>query len=140
MICDMQRRGGKREDDEEEEEEARGTEAQCPAEVICLGSYRAYSHCWQSHMQTDTGGKEKMWEQHEKPAESQVLWLYLVASEEIRKSETERRLGVEKGLTNTQTKVAERVCTAICTHTHRVIIQCIGGKLFSWECSSFEHT
>lgn len=59
-----------------------------------------------------------MWEQHEKPAESQVLWLYLVASEEIRKSETERRLGVEKGLTNTQTKVAERVCTAICTHTH----------------------
>lgn len=91
-------------------------------------------------MQTDTGGKEKMWEQHEKPAESQVLWLYLVASEEIRKSETERRLGVEKGLTNTQTKVAERVCTAICTHTHRVIIQCIGGKLFSWECSSFEHT
>lgn len=59
-----------------------------------------------------------MWEQHEKPAESQVLWLYLVASEEIRKSETERRLGVEKGLTNTQTKVTEHVCTDICTHTH----------------------
>lgn len=39
--------------------------------------------------------KEKMWEQHEKPAESQVLWLCLVASEEIRESETERRLGVE---------------------------------------------
>lgn len=31
------------------------------------------------------GEKEKMWEQREKPAESQVLWLYLVASEEIRK-------------------------------------------------------
>lgn len=39
--------------------------------------------------------KEKMCEQHEKPAESQVLWLYLVASEEIRKSESEGRLGVE---------------------------------------------
>ena len=39
--------------------------------------------------------KEKMWEQHEKPAESQVFELYLVASEEIRKSESERKLGVE---------------------------------------------
>lgn len=58
MTC---REGGEREDDEEEEEEeeARGTEAQCPAEVICLGSYRAYSHCWQSHMQTDTGEKRR---------------------------------------------------------------------------------
>lgn len=34
-----------------------------------------------------------MWEQREKPAESQVLWLYLVASEEIRNSETEEKAG-----------------------------------------------
>lgn len=55
--------------------------------------------------------KEEMWEQREMPAELRVLRLYLVASEEIRKSETERRPGVEWGLTNTQTKVTERVLT-----------------------------
>ncbi len=52
LICDMQRRG-RREDDEEEEEEeeeeAHGIEVWRPAEVICLGSYRAYLHCWQSY-------------------------------------------------------------------------------------------
>lgn len=69
LICDMQRTGGRGGD---EEEEAWGTEVWYPTEVICLGSYRAYSHCWQSHIAGWYGKKEKMWEQHEKPA---VLWL-----------------------------------------------------------------
>lgn len=60
-----------------------------------------------------------MWEQREKPAESQMLWLYLVASEEIRKSVTEGRLGVEWGLTNTQTKVTEHMCRGTCAHSKR---------------------
>lgn len=53
LICDVQRSEGWGEDrsgDEEEEEEAWGTEVRRPAEVICLGSYRAYSHCWQSRI------------------------------------------------------------------------------------------
>lgn len=51
LICDMQR-SGKRGwgGGEDEEGAARGTEVWRPAEVICLGSYRAYSHCRQSHI------------------------------------------------------------------------------------------
>lgn len=53
--------------------------------------------------------KEEMWEQRETPAESRLLRLYFVASDEMGRSERGRGPGVEWGLTNTQTKVTERV-------------------------------
>lgn len=61
--------------------EACGTETQCPAVIICLGSYRAYLRCWQSHTQADMGKGEDVgtaW------GASRVFWLLLIASEEIK--------------------------------------------------------
>lgn len=61
-----------------------------------------------------------MWEQRETPAESRLSRLYLVASDEIGESETARGPGVEWGLTNTQTKVTERVLTHHLPHVGKL--------------------
>lgn len=82
-------KGEKREDDDEAGKEARGWMGKervwRPAVVICLGSLQSFTRtAGRVVCAADTGKVRRcVWggDQREQPAESQVLCLYLVASE-----------------------------------------------------------